>query len=339
MRSFLAGCTAMSTKKGPKGSKKGTNSAEDSWANHAKMYEKASAPMKKSKKAKELERQAQYGAGVVLAAVSVYFILMGGDEIHQLKPTTVNTAFASGDPWLVLCDKSEVKDAIKKSSAHKNFAEAADLLTDEGVMSGVLNCNTKSFSQKKGKSVGETWFKRFNLDKNVGVPVMFALWNKKGCKTRKGCTRKAQVPSASLVSAEAIAEFVKSKIPTREEILAAKHPEKKKKKDGYHSKPVEEEEEFVPDNDHGIAPTSKEERRRDRARRKEAARKERLAKEASKSGVSTEDLERKDREKRAREKMEEEQRAQIPQAVDPADIREEVEDEDEGEVIDLDEEE
>ena len=51
------------------------------------------------------ERQMQYAAGVVLAVVSAYFILIGSDEIHQLKPTTVNTAFASGDPWIVLCDK------------------------------------------------------------------------------------------------------------------------------------------------------------------------------------------------------------------------------------------
>lgn len=98
----------MSTKKAARGQKKGSDTKEDSWAHHAALYESSAAPAKKSKAAKDFEKNAQYAGGVVLALASAYFILTGGDEIHHLKPTTVNTAFASGDPWLVLCDKGEV---------------------------------------------------------------------------------------------------------------------------------------------------------------------------------------------------------------------------------------
>ena len=69
------------------------------------MFKEASKAKKVAKAGAELERQAQYAVGVILAIVSAYFILTGAEDIQQLKPTTVNTAFASGDPWLVLCDK------------------------------------------------------------------------------------------------------------------------------------------------------------------------------------------------------------------------------------------
>ena len=82
----------------------------------------------------------------------------------------------------MLTNVLSVKEAVKKSKVHEDFAKAADILSDEGVKAGVLDCNSKYF--KKGKGSGVKLMERFKLSTSIGDPVIFTVWKDKKRKSR-----------------------------------------------------------------------------------------------------------------------------------------------------------
>ena len=142
-------------------------------------------------------------ASVAVAGLGLFLYSSAYSPAHLTPdtPALLQTVLFSGAPYMVLCSKHPVKEALAKSPQHEVFGEAADIAYEFHVRAAVADCNAFMPGLGEDGASDDTLRKRYGLIKAKNHPLAFVVANG---------NKPFQIPVNHFSNSRSLVKFVRS---------------------------------------------------------------------------------------------------------------------------------